>query len=258
MTKRLLVLISLTVLQAGAAWQRHVMTAKNNWFDQPEPHPLTYFTEYPMLRDESGDFCNLCSPDKRLAEAKKQKVWTEVRLVGRLKGFEVYDLFYRFKCEGCVDWKAILIKTGPDQYREIYHLEPAQVDSRAGESFIVSVDPDSLLGTRYMIGGNKGMYSDDYYWFDNSGPALVDFDPVRVAARAALPDGNTLWGGGDDNGPRTLATAMFRFRVLNKGEWSCCGGGAVEVTFRLDQGRVIVVGTDYHSNADPWPEDRKQ
>src|SRR5271157_2646044 len=126
MTKRLLVLLSLLALQAGAAWQRHVGTPKGDWFDQPEPHPLAYFTEYPMLRNESGDFCSLCSPDKRLAEAKKQQVGSDLRLVGTLGGFEVYDLFYRFKCQGCVDSKSILVKTGPDEYREIYHREPTQ------------------------------------------------------------------------------------------------------------------------------------
>ena len=258
MTNCLLILLGLLALQAGVVWQRHVMTPKAGRFDLPEPHPLAYFTEYPMLRDEDGDFCYLCALDKRLAEAKKRKVETEVQLVGTLQGFEVYDLFYRFKCEGCPDWKSILVKTGPDQYREIYHLQPTQVDSHAGASFIVNVGQDQLLGARYNVGGNKGIYSDDHYWFHKSGPALVDFGPVRVAARAALPDGKSLWGGGDENGPRTLALAMFRFWVLDKGDWLCCGGGAVEVRFRLDQGRVIVTGTNYDPSARPWPENRKQ
>jgi hypothetical protein len=257
MVKHLLVLMNLLALQAGASWQRHVMTPKEERFDQPEPHPLAYFTEHPMLRDESGDFCPLCSPDKRLAEAKKQKVASELRSVGTLGGLEVYDLFYRFKCEGCVDWKSILVKTGPDEYREIYHREPTQVDAHAGPSFIVNVRQDKLLGARYMVGGNKGEYEDDYYWFDKNGPVLVDFGPVRVAARSVLPKGRNLWGGGDDNGPRTMALAMFKFWVLDKDNWGR-GGGAVEVRFRLDQGRVIVTGTKYDPKANPWPENRKQ
>ena len=72
-----------------------------------------------------------------------------------------------------------------------------------------------------------------------------------------LPEGRNLWGGGDDNGPRTMALAMFKFWVLDKGNWGR-GGGAVEVRFRLDQGRVIVIGTKYDPNAQPWPENRKQ
>jgi hypothetical protein len=102
------------------------------------------------------------------------------------------------------------------------------------------------------------MYADDYYWFDKNGPVLVDFGPVRIAAKSALPDGKSLWGGGDDNGPRTMALSMFKFWVLNKGDWLCCGGGAVEVRFRLDHGRVIVTGTNYDPNAHGWPENRKE
>jgi hypothetical protein len=177
-----------------------------------------------------------------------------VYLVGTLQAFEIYDLFYRFECEGCVDWKSILVKTGPDEYREIYHLQPTQVDSHADASFIVNVGEDKLLGTRYNVGGNKGIYRDDHYWFDKTGPVLVDFAPVRAAARSALPVGKSLWGGGDENGPRTLASAMFKFWALDKGDWLCCGGGAVEVKFKLDRGRVIVTGTNYYPDARPWPD----
>jgi hypothetical protein len=118
MTSCLLVLLGLLAFQPGAAWQRQVMTPKAEWVDTPEPHSLAYFTQYPMLRDEGGGFCSLCTPDQRLAEAKKREIRTELHLVGTLQGFEVYDLFYRFECEGCVDWKSILVKTGPDLYRE--------------------------------------------------------------------------------------------------------------------------------------------
>ena len=138
MLTHIVVLLSLAV-DASAAWQRHVMTPKDDRFDTPPPRSLAYFTEYPMLRDKSGDFCYLCSPEKRLAEAKKEKIATEISLVGTLAGFQIYDLFYRFSCEGCVDWKLILVKTGQDQYREIYHVQPTQVDAHAAASFLVNV-----------------------------------------------------------------------------------------------------------------------
>jgi len=80
MLTRILLLLGLTVIDADAAWQRHVMTPKDTSFDSPAPHPLAYFVEFPMLRDESGDFCYLCSPEKRLAEAKKEKIATEINL----------------------------------------------------------------------------------------------------------------------------------------------------------------------------------
>jgi len=136
-----------------------------------------------------------------------------------LAGFEIYDLFDRFKCEGCVDWKSILVKKGKDQYREIYHVQPTQVDALAAAATLVSVGQDRLLRARYLVGGNQGMYSDDYYWFDENGPVLVDFGPIRKAANATLPKEYSLWGGGDDNGPRTLARSMFKFWVQEKSAW---------------------------------------
>ena len=258
MFTRLLILVGLGVLAAGAAWQRHVMTPKGDRRDTPLPHSLAYFTEYPMLRDESGDFCQPCSPEKRLAEAKKEKGATEIRLVGALAGFEIYDLYYRFKCEGCVDWKSILVKTGQDQYREIYHVQPAQVDARAESSVLFDVGQDRLLGARYSAGGNKGMYSDDYYWFDEDGALPVDFGPIRKAAIAALPRNYSLWGGGDDNGPRTLAMSMFKFWVQEKGGWLCCGRGAVIVRFRLDRGKAVVTSAVFDSSGGPDYRGRKQ
>ena len=62
--------------------------------------------------------------------------------------------------------KAILVKTSADAHREIYHVEPTQIDAQARSWFLVSLGQEKLLGTRYMVGGNKGLYSDDYYWFN--------------------------------------------------------------------------------------------
>ena len=238
MSPRLLLLLLLT-FQASAAWRRHVLTGKDDWFDVPAPHSLAYFTRYPALRDESGDACYLCTDDEKLVSAMQSKVRSELKLVGTLAGFEVYDLFYRFQCEGCVDHKAILVRTGVDEYREIYHLEPTHADAFVGSS-VINVGREQLLGTRYMDGGNKGAYSDDFFWFAKSGATWVDFDGVRKAARAVLPKGASLWGGGDDNSPKTIAAGVMQFWVIERNEPLCCGPAAVTVRFRIDRGRVVV------------------
>ena len=251
-------MLALVAVQAAPAWQRHVLTPKGDRFDTPEPHPLAYFTQYAMLREETGDFCYLCSPEKRLAEAKKHLVPTEMKWVGILEGFEIYDLFYHFQCHGCVDWKAILVKTGTDRYREIYHVEPTQIDAHAGSSFLVSAGQEKLLVARYMVGGNKGMYSDDYYWFDRAGATWVDFSDIRKAAEAALPEGKNLWGGGDGNGPRTLASSMFKFWVQDRGDWLCCSRGAAIVKFKIDHGHVVITDAIFDPNGGPDYPGRKQ
>src|SRR5690349_7014724 len=110
---RLAILTTFAVLQLIAQtkdemdrpgpWKRHVMTPKGDWFDTPASHPLAYFTEYPALLDESGDFCYLCTPDKRLAVAKAAKgPRAEVRLVGKIRTLPIYDVYYRFQSEGSI------------------------------------------------------------------------------------------------------------------------------------------------------------
>jgi hypothetical protein len=230
-------------------WKRHVMTAKGEWFDTPAAHPLTHFTKYPKLRDESGDFCYLCTPQKRLETAKAAKgPKAEVHRVGAIGGLPIYDVFYRAEEEGAVDWKSILVRTGPNAYREIYHCQPTQVDAGALPSVIVRVGGERLLNSRYIVGGNRGLYADDYYYFGQAGPVRVDFEPVWTAGKAVLPKSMGLWRGGDENSPAALASKRFRLKVLDKGVGMCCADGIVEVRFKLDRGRVIVTDARYIAN----------
>ena len=160
-------------------WKRHVLTPKGRWFDKPVPHPLTYFTENPALLDESGDFCYLCTPERRLEAAKAAKEpRAEVRFVGKIGTLSIYEVYYRFQSEGSVDWKSILVKVGPDAYREIYHCQPTQVDARAPPSAIIRAGTEVLLHSRYFFGGNLGMVEDDHYSFRQNGPIRVDLPKV--------------------------------------------------------------------------------
>jgi hypothetical protein len=232
-------------------WKRHVMTPKGGWFDTPSPHPLAHFTQYPALLDESGDFCYLCSRQKKLAEARAaREPGAEVRRVGTIQGLTIYDVFYHFQSEGAVDWKSILVRTAPNVYREIYHCEPIGVDATALPSIIVRVGTELLLNSRYIAGGNKGIYVDDYYWFGQTGASLVDFAPVWDAGLAVLPQGQglRLWGGGDANSPETLPSMKFKLLVWNYNSSLCCEPGIVEVAFKLDRGHVIVTEAHYNPN----------
>jgi hypothetical protein len=178
--------------------------------------------------------------------AKEPKA--EIHRVGTINGLSIYDVFYRFQTEGNPDWKSILVKTGANSYREIYHCEPTQIDASALPSTIVRLGKDALLNSRYLAGGNKGMYGDDYYWFGPEGPTLVDFSPIAAAGQAALPKGLHIWGGGDANSFETLASMKFELNVLSEKSSLCCDEGIVEVTFRFDHGHVIVTEARFNPN----------
>jgi hypothetical protein len=114
---------------------------------------------------------------------------------------------------------------------------------------ITQVGTESLLNTRFDGGGNKGGYSDDYYWFDKkNGPSLVSFEPIWAAARTVLPKNTELWRGGDSNTPQTLTSMKFKLHTWKIGDSLCCEPEIVEVGFRLERGQVIVTGAQYIQN----------
>jgi hypothetical protein len=222
-------------------WKRHVITAKLDRFDAPEPHPLTFFTRYPSLLDEDGDFCYLCAEPQKLAAAKlaKQPV-AEVHFVGVINVFGIYDVFYRFHTEGAVDWKSILVKTGTNLYREIYHRQPTQPGARAWPSAIRKYGTDLLLVASYSIGGMHSLSKTDYYWFGEAGPVLVDVSPIRTAAKSALPEGQDFWDGDDGFMPQPTSPMTFDFGL-------CCGGkGHVKVKYTLVGGHIMVSEAHYY------------
>jgi hypothetical protein len=256
---RLLLLAGLLALPLSAAWERIVATPKSFKVDQPEPHSLAYFTEYPMARDESGDFCPSCSPERKLAEAKKFNIKTELTLVGTPAGYSVYDLYYRFEGPGEVDTKSILVRTGADEYREIYHSEPTGVFARAEPSVLVPVGNDQFLEAGYFDGAKSVAY--EYFWFDTHGATLVDFRPILVAAKSLIPAGRSVkWGyemegsfpGSHylwDHTKPLLSRVSVTNIIDNKNPGPVTYYGIVEVEFKFEQGRVVVAKASYDPDA---------
>jgi hypothetical protein len=233
------------VLAGASGWTRIVRTNKGDRVDSPAPHSLAYFTAYPYLRDEAGDLCHLCTPEKRLAEARKSKykARASVSRVGILQGFAIYDVRYFFDDAEEPDWKSILVKIAPNQYREIYHLQLSQIGAKIHASVLVKAGSDTILATVTDVGGNKGMTAEDYFWFDRLGANLIDLDPIKKAAKAVVPPGkriyNAAWGG---IGAFTALT--FDIGVADDTSGLCCSGG-VEIKIALDHGTLIVKSARY-------------
>jgi len=95
---------------------------------------------------------------KRLTQAKTYKCRTELTLAGTLAGFSIYDLYYRFNPQNGDDTKVILVKVGPDQYREIYRRHPTQNDARVAPSRFVRVGNDQLRRLDTFVGGKGWQY----------------------------------------------------------------------------------------------------
>jgi len=240
--------VLLLAAPAAAEWPRLVIYEKGTRVDRPESHPLRAFTEYPW-RTLSGDICYPCSPEN-LAWARAQKARTDLRSIGTVNGFPVYDLFYYWHEEPRPGMKSILVQTGVDTYREIYHDEPNEGDPLP--SFLVSAGSDTLLCLKDNV--YRSDVEDDCFWFGKDGVVMLDFTPVWQAAQRTIPDGKRIWA--HDVMARVtipqLAIPVW-LQVPQGLHPPCCGPGVVYVRFRLELGRIVVTQTDYDPDADYMP-----
>jgi hypothetical protein len=229
-------------------WQRHVLSAKGESFDTPQAHPLTYFTSDPFSRDDADEFCSVCTPDGKATVHFQHRFKTEVRKVGTLHGFAIFDVFYCFDDHVDskeIDWKSILVEVSPGQFREIYHLQPLAAQIRP--SFLLKVSSERILATSDLIPGTGNYSYEDYFWFSHAGPSRIDFQPIRSAAQSILPADFGIWkGGGLD-----LLALRYYTPVWRQTDANCCPtGGSVDVRFRIDDGRIVITKKQY----DPTPE----
>jgi len=237
-----------TASASAATWQRHVLAPKGDFFDSPTPHALAYFTRDPFLRDDGDDFCTSCTPEDKATVHTRHRFQTEVRSVGKVQGFAIYDLFYRFDDHidsGQSDWKSILVENPPGQYREIYHLQPTLAE--IGPSFLLKAGRGEILGTRDQIAGTGGFYYEDYFWFEPGGPVRIALDPIWKAVQSIpLPSGFAIRKGyGLD-----MESLTFHMPVWRERDGNCCPtGGTIDVKFKLDGGRVVVTSKQFDPDA---------
>jgi len=107
-----------------ADWTRLVVSPKGGLFDEPEAETLDYFTRYPSLHDNGGDFCYLCTEARRLEAAKNQKVRIDPKFLGRIKGRAIYSLLYYFDGDPDPSWRTLLVQKQADMYMEILQTHP--------------------------------------------------------------------------------------------------------------------------------------
>jgi len=233
-------LISLVGVPSGGKWQRQVYTAKGSFVDLSVAKPLDYFTNDPFLRDDGNEYCISCTPAEKATIHLKMKSKAEVRFVGKLKGYNIYDVFYYFGSE-TIHWKSILVESTSGQFREIYHLQAPQ-EMTIGPSFIFDTGREILLGTRDAIPGTGAFFCEAYWWFDRDGPMLIDTGPIDEAVKSILPK-NAYIAKGYGLDLRSLKYAM---EVWKDGDPNCCPtGGNLSIDFKIVSGQVVITGKRY-------------
>ena len=187
---RALIAIALC-LPASGQWSRVVFSGKGESTDIPSAHSLGYFTRSPVLRDDGDDLCELCTPTGKAKSALKYSIRAAVRPVGNLAGYPVVDVLYSIGSRGDpssdVKWKSILVRVGPDSYREIFHLQAFYSTISIQPSSIVASGSERVLATMDFDGGVAGDCWEGYWWFDRAGPHALDFSRLEAAMLNAVP-----------------------------------------------------------------------
>lgn len=239
-------------LPAPAQWQRIVFSGKGESTDVPAPHPLSYFTANPFLRDDGGDLCVVCTLAGRAKAEQHYVITSEVKRLGSLAGFPVVQILYRVGPRGGAEpaeirWKFLLVQTGKDLFREIYHLQAYYVVPPLKPAEIVKVGDEQVLATDDTDGGNGGGCWDGYWWFDSSGPHQLDFSAVRAAITKHVPSGATFWTTcwalhlDDEEIKSSVQSGDARCRA-------CDTLGEVTARFRLDGAVAVPVSVKYVAN----------
>jgi len=216
---KLAVLTTISGCLFAAGWERQVMTATGIRQDTPPPHPLSYFTRYPSLRDETSAFCPLCPPRKRLALARQQKENAKVRLIGNIGNFATYDVLCFFGDDDKPAWKSLLVRT------ELVRL-----------------------GSQTLLGLKDDCYRQDiiqqYFWFGSGFPVPVDLNPIWQAAQAAVPYKTAVWGGYD------FPAGRMQVGLITDPDWRCCSKGTVDVKFKFSAGRIRVTSATFNRDGE--------
>lgn len=178
-----------TAAPAMAQWRRAVFSGKGTFQDTPTAHPLSYFTADPFLRDDGGDFCETCRP----SDTEKYSITSDVHRLGELSGFPILEILYTIHQPGENQppppaWKFILVQTGTDSYREIFHLQASGAATISADSTeILKLPEESVLSTNDSDGGNGGGCWEGYWWFDSTGPHQIDFSVLDNAIEKHIP-----------------------------------------------------------------------
>jgi hypothetical protein len=248
-----LMLLILFATAASAQWSRVVASGKGEYTDSPPAHSLNYFTDNPYLLADGGDRCIDCSIVGRNL-AKTYIVEADVRPVGTIAGVNVVDVLYRIgrREDGkptSVDWKSILIQTGPGQYHEIFHLEAAEPGGEPVPSGFIQVGDQLVLSTKNSDGGNGGGCIEVYWVVDSSGARKIDFSALEPAIRARVPPETRFRM---NCYALSLGDQLVHAPVQRaNAECSACGWiGYASAHFRLEGARAIPTEVEYIRDAE--------
>lgn len=181
-----------------AQYQRTVYSGKGEIQDVSSSHPLSYWTDDPIARDDGGDLSvGYKAPNGKVIGKQDYQSKVELHRIGTIDNREIVEVVYRIRSD-VVElgseflWHILLVSTRPGQFAEIFHLQASGGPVTLALSRIVEVGHERILATYNPDGGNGGGCWEGYWWFDSAGPHPVSFDPVYKAIGERTPKDSTF------------------------------------------------------------------
>jgi hypothetical protein len=157
---RLLFVAALTLLPLQAEWKRYVLANVAESSDTPTPQPLSYVTRNAISRGpfDMADNCGGCEPEEKIKLAEDGRA--EVTSLGKIRGFEILTVRYSCSCTQAglpfVPALSVIVKTGADEFREIFYTRHFDPWASLTSPEIVSASEAQTLLTAFVDeGGNR-------------------------------------------------------------------------------------------------------
>jgi hypothetical protein len=223
---------------------------KSYFTESPPPHSLAYFETDPCLRPdtdhlvgslECGKWPGAPPPDAAELE-RRANTTTELVELGEIGDFTIYDLWYARLQRGR-DLRSILIKTGPDEYREVNVNFCRQPTYPASE--VVDLDGEKMLLVEYHDGGNNSNITKTPYVIGPAGLERPDFSAVGKAISDLMPPKNMSVRHWNDDYESMKIVIDFYRNDTNEPPVMVQDRGCLTVTYRYFQGHAVVAGSNY-------------
>lgn len=235
---------------ALAEWPRRVNMNHGGRTDSPPARDLAYFRVDPCLRTDPADRLLQCSRNPTEGQLQHmRKTRTELRLIGKVGSFTIYDVEYYFHQSPFPEpgVKSVLVEESPGRVHEIYVQESFPMETifpteirRVGKEWVIRVTSQQVALDR-SIGENCFVIS-------RQGVAYLDLEPILFeAARKAVPAGSRLF-----LRAREFDWRVPKFRVLTtdrqgNAAQDCCTG-RLELPFTIRNGQVVIGKPSYFND----------
>ncbi|MFZ3264152.1 MAG: hypothetical protein WA172_09130 [Terriglobales bacterium] len=216
-------------------WALHSYSGKRDFYvDQPNCHPLTYFSIDPKRFDYGEDLLV-----KQPADLKDK---VESQPIGRIAEFTVYEVVHNIN-DGDLVMKMILVKRKAGEFCEIFQQQYDAVSVTVEPAYLVNVDSETILATSDRVTGNGAFLIEEYWAFDKDGPIPLDASAkISEITLKLLPQGRTIMNGSAFN----IETLSYSSPVWQAGDAHCCpSGGSVRIQFALKDHMLTVTSQSF-------------